>query len=535
MRWGFVFVLLCGCFDAPPAFVHADGGADAGSSFKVVGVSVNTVAGEARTLANAPRRFAVRVELSEPAENANLAVWLMRGEADEELVQDFEVSPLRTETVARALSCVREMRTSTLVMTPSAPTEAGEHLFVAIAPWLKSAEHVALDGEVRIYPIHVSAQPSDGAVLVESWPADGTSDVPLNLPFAALRFDGDVSNIQDGIALSDQSGTRIGSVQRETACNEIGFQPGFCIVIQPADKLALGGTYSIRISDDLRDGTGAPFEPTQIQFSATRDIDVVPLHFVTPPCAIDETAMPLGCLLVDDAQAMLRTRASGPARAWLTLGMLRDNVVSTRGDMELRLFPLPPAASVNAELRCVDLGGATQLAALPFTTTPPLATLAITEVRPDPVGPEPQQEYVEVLNYGDVSVDMLGFSLSDRADSLGDVIASSQRVAPHSYVLLVPDSFDAESTEDTPVPPGVPLIRIGTSIGSAGITNRGEPLYLRDESMHRISASPAFAVSRAGACITRVSESMRDGSGGAFAEDAHHSCTPGASTESGSR
>lgn len=535
MRWGIILMVLAGCLDAPPPFVRTDAGVDAGSTFSVVAVSVSTLVGEVRTLANSPRRLEVRVELSEPAENADFAILLLRGEADDALVQDFEVSPLRAETLARDVPCTRESRGTKIVLTPMSPADAGEHLLVVIAPWLKSAAHVALDGDVRTYPIHISTQAGDGAVLVESWPADGTSDVPLTLPFAALRFDGELSNIQEGITLSTQGGTHVDTIRRETACNEIGFQHGVCVVLQPTNELVPGATYALAIGDALRDGTGAPFEPAQIQFSAARDRDTVPLHFAPPPCAIDESSGPLGCLLVDDAQAILRTRASGPARAWLTLGMLRDNVVSTRGDMELRLFPLPPAAFVNAELRFVDLGGASQSASLPFTTTAPLASLSITEIRPDPVGPEPQQEYVEVLNYGDVGVDMLGFSLSDRADSLGDVITSSQRVAPHSYVLLVPDSFNAESTEDTQVPPGVPLIRIGTSIGSAGITNRGEPLYLRDESMRRISAAPALAVSRAGACITRVSESMRDGSSGAFAEDPRHTCTPGDSTEPGSR
>ena len=44
-----------------------------------------------------------------------------------------------------------------------------------------------------------------------------------------------------------------------------------------------------------------------------------------------------------------------------------------------------------------------------------LAPVVLTEVRADPDGPEPDQEYVENLNASDTPIDLTGFQISDDA------------------------------------------------------------------------------------------------------------------------
>ena len=140
---------------------------------------------------------------------------------------------------------------------------------------------------------------------------------------------------------------------------------------------------------------------------------------------------------------------------------------------------------------------------LQASTTPPLATLAITEVLADPQGPEPAQEYVEIWNFGPDAIALDGLQLSDDGSLVGQIITSSRSLPSGGYALLVADDYDPEQGLDLAPAPGVPLVRVGKSLAKSGLANRGEPLFLRDASGNRLSASPA-SKAPAGICLTRI-------------------------------
>ncbi len=98
---------------------------------------------------------------------------------------------------------------------------------------------------------------------------------------------------------------------------------------------------------------------------------------------------------------------------------------------------------------------------------------------------------------------------------------------PGGRALLVADGFDPSAPDDTPVPPGTVLVRMGTSLGSGGLSNAGEPLFLRDPEGHRVSAAPATPPPRAGVCRVRQVDDPRTGAPGSFGYDAEGGCTPG--------
>ncbi|MBW2464185.1 MAG: hypothetical protein JRH11_21230, partial [Deltaproteobacteria bacterium] len=79
---------------------------------------------------------------------------------------------------------------------------------------------------------------------------------------------------------------------------------------------------------------------------------------------------------------------------------------------------------------------------------------------------------------------------------------------------------------DTPVPAGVPLARLGTSLASGGLSNAGEPLFLRDAEGHRVSAAPKTTTG-AGQCLVRRSGASRDGRRGDVDAFVVGPCTPG--------
>jgi hypothetical protein len=274
------------------------------------------------------------------------------------------------------------------------------------------------------------------------------------------------------------------------------------------------------------DRGGAAVGPWEARFTTGTGppIDAAPLPI---PCAVDEVETDAGCALADDRSIELRLQWNTPVRFFLSGAGRTVAAVAARGDGLLRLAPLPADAEVVATLRVIDLAGVEREEPLFVATTPPLAPLYITEVRADPRGPEPAQEYVELLNAGPLPRSLLGIALSDRADAAGDVIDAPFLIPAGGRVLLVPSGFDPLHPEDDPVPPGALLVRIGSSLASGGLANGGEPLFLRDDAGRRLSAAPATPVPRPGVCVLRVAMDGRTGRPGTFAHDAAAGCTPG--------
>lgn len=455
--------------------------------------------------------------------NALESILLLRGDVDESTRTDLESLPLRADTLARVVVTHAQVAETVVRVTPVAPLARGETYSLVVTPFARAAGDMELDGSVRVFPMRVSTHEDDGAMLLETWPADGTNEVPVDLLLALLRFDGSVQDLDLGVGLRADSGYLVPRSVHKVDCTAYGFGEGMCVIVAPTDALDAGREYELYVNESLRDGTGASFEPSRVTFRTAQFGSAPEPEFVAPPCAIDEAALPFGCALSDDDGVLFRTDARVPVRAWLTLGSLSDDAATARGDLALELRPLPPSTPVLARLRTIDLAGSEFVMDVPVATTPPLARVSIAEVLADPLGEEPAQEYVELHNFGDDAVELEGFSLSDRVDALGDALPRA-RLAAHARALVVPDSFNVDSGVDAHVPPGVTLIRIGTSIGSSGLTNRGEPLYLRDASMHRVSAAPAFSVSASGRCYARNSARMRAGASADFRESA---CSPG--------
>jgi hypothetical protein len=154
--------------------------------------------------------------------------------------------------------------------------------------------------------------------------------------------------------------------------------------------------------------------------------------------------------------------------------------------------------------------------------------VTIDEVRVDPLGPEPAQEYVEVLNFGASDVSMQGFSLTNDAFAQGQLILGDPGLAPGERALVVSPDFDVNDRSDGALPAGVRLLRLARPLA---LRNDGSALYLRDAAGRRLASAPALAPERAGQCVYRVpGEDARSGEPLAFARDVHGGCTPGAAS-----
>jgi len=134
-------------------------------------------------------------------------------------------------------------------------------------------------------------------------------------------------------------------------------------------------------------------------------------------------------------------------------------------------------------------------------TTAPAAPLRITEVLADPLGPEPAQEYVEIqataaaawgpseLWIADRSWDEVRASLElSDSEPVGDPLPPATATAGE-ILLVVPESFVADTDEDGAVPTKTQLLRVEGSLGANGLLNAGEAVTVYQVDPPRLVAS----------------------------------------------
>ncbi len=479
---------------------------------EVLSVTATDFDGRPWPLDALPRQPILEVHTSAPVTSSDPWLFLFEGALDEEtILDDLRRPPL----------LVRHQRRTVPIETNGATVrpgrlEPGQRYTLGVAGWARDENDAPLAAP---HVVHLEvASVAAGATVTGSWPADGTAGVPTELPLIALRFD-DLVRGEDITVAGDEGPVR-GQLQT-IACEEVGWAGGDCRAFIPGGALRPSAEYRIIVGEALLDRSGAPVGPWSGTFH-TGEAAVAPIAFLETPCQIDEVPAGAGCVLADDRSLTFRARTTGPVRAFLSGASVRDRMVANRGEIALRLEPLVAGSRFEGELMLIGLGGETHVERLPLELPDELLPLTIAEVRANPLGAEPKQEYVEVLNFGATPVSVAGLALADRPDRAGDVISTAQTIAPGARALLVADAFDPLDEADTLVPPGVPLIRIGTSLASAGLSNAGEALYLRDAEGRRLSTSPAVET-EGGECLIREG-SVRSGDEADFAIGP---CTPG--------
>ncbi len=531
--YGSFWLALCiaACIEFPPRpFPPRDSGVDASAPPHIVALSVYDAAGREWNPDEIPRSPRVVMTTSTLLSHETPFVFLLAGDSDEALIADLTSAPLRASTSTRIIECDLSIEDTKIELRPRAPLVAGAHLVIAIGAWARDPMGRRLQIPF-VQPLRVAEDTSAGAHAIETWPADGATSIGAAISLMGVRFDGRITGIEDGLWVEESSGHRVPGVARSAPCDEIGWEGHHCAVVIPSRSLAAGTVHLIRSDERLRDATGAVVPPLLVGFMTSPEPDDEAPGFLVTPCAIDELSTEGGCILLDDMRVSIRVRATEPVRIRFEAAGHLARAIAPRGEATLEISSLPSDTPFVAQLVVVDAVGHERLITFDLRTMPPLPLVSITEVRADPIGAEPRQEYVEVWNASAEPIDLAGFALSDSPNTIGDVISDSYRLAPGVRALLVPDNFDPEDRgpqhRDAPIPPGLMLIRLDRSLGAGGLSNSGEPLFLRDPMGRRISAAPAEPMPRPGICVVRVTDDLRTGARLGFDYDANGGCTPG--------
>lgn len=368
-----------------------------------------------------------------------------------------------------------------------------------------------------------AAGPVSSPLVVATWPAQGSVGVPDELPRAwiALRTAGPLMRVATG--WRGPEGV-IPHRAEERPCTEMGVTATVCLRLDPLTRLP-AGRHELGLDEGSLDALGEPVVPTFITFEVT-SVEVDPALPSATECEHDEALVSGFCVLRSDDAVRVRAFLSASAIVELGAGEQVARALADRAETALWLRGLEPSTFYELRMETLSLSGVTSVVKTAVSTHPPLARLTVTEVLADPLGPDPDQEYVEVLNYGDTPLSLAGMTLADTPEREGERITSGVVLPPGSRALLVAARFDANAMHgDAPIPPGVPIVRLDGPIATGGLTNSGEPLFLRDAEGRRLASVPALAGGVEGRCARRVGDDPRATEIASF--ETRAACTPG--------
>ena len=350
---------------------------------------------------------------------------------------------------ARQVPQVSWRTESELVLAPLAPLEAGPYSLAASSGLL---------GELQV----------SGALplLRRVWPPAGAGGSPrlalycgggavLPGPGAITLEPGDV-----GVAISP-------------GVDEAGSFAEHCVHFNAENEL---GSTQIVVPPPVFDGWALDPSP----FAATTDEPALALS-----CNEGEVALGFGCAIAADDRAIVRTPAA--TLLWVVHRAHGGFVEVTHGGASFVVRGLMPSSHERLWGSVHDASGAESRFDLFVDTGAARARPVLNEALADALGPEPQSEWIELVNDGSLALDLSGYSLQD---SGGLTALPAQVLAPEEYALLVRNDF-APNASDVPPAPGAHLIRV-PALGKSGLSNAGERLALRNSAGQECSALPAL-------------------------------------------
>jgi hypothetical protein len=217
-------------------------------------------------------------------------------------------------------------------------------------------------------------------------------------------------------------------------------------------------------------------------------------------CPLGEIPIAAGCVskIEDDR---IEVRPPEDDTLWLfTSGGQLDMVRAARGRDAFTVRPLVAGSPVDVNWVMVDRAGVGTMGLLRVFTAPPMPHLVITEVHSNPVGPEPEQEFVEIYNDGLRVADLGGYVIEDIGGETA--LPSGVVLPPGAFAVVVNEDFDATSEYDPMPAPGTLIVRVD-KLGKGGLKNDGEPLRLRHDG-EVVSRFPALPKPKSGESVQRT-------------------------------
>lgn len=337
--------------------------------------------------------------------------------------------------------------------------------------------------------------------LVRVWPPRDSPDPAMQVIYCGSSAPTESAEID-----LFPTGTR---ATLEPGLDNYGSARGTCVRILPS--AITGGT---RMQPPAFHG-GFAMEPTSwvpgAELPPVPELQCQPLEFPIGP----------GCLGFVGPQAVVR----GPDAAtfWVLRSVLGWHMRSVEAGERFSVALPEGAPQSPIDLWVYDLAGRYFETSVSVLAPPPAAQVVINEVMANPFGSEPAEEWIEIINAGTASAEMVGWRLRDES---GEVELPPILIEPSGIALLARQDFTGGQAGDVPPEADCPVIRL-PSLGKNGLTNAGEGLTLLDSAGTVVSRFPARSSGREGVSLARREPGVLDDSPEGFAPHAAPGASPG--------
>ncbi len=260
--------------------------------------------------------------------------------------------------------------------------------------------------------------------------------------------------------------------------------------------------------------------------------DTSPPLLSTPQCGGLETLDQKVCIANGPYSASFRFTTDEPASVSLTVakGQASGGVLSEPWQTahHIAVAGLNSEADVSVAIQVEDINeNKTEFEQIVLGTDG--HPVSITEVLADPIGPEPAQEFVEIVNFGSEEVDISGWMVDDNEDANGPLIPDGTLLGPGQVGVLVSSSFDPNDNQDPAPNASALVIVLENSVGSNGLKNsEAETVELYDGEGRLVSQYRGQTGNpKEGHSAIRLSSELPDGDLLAFSLEPNATPTPG--------
>jgi hypothetical protein len=426
----------------------------------------------------------MRARISWPNSIDQERIFLLRGELSDYHLRQIERGDL-TKTLEERIvpALIWSENDGDIIIAPTEVLEAGQTYAVASGEPSKVVHFVVRDGD-------------ETPLLTRIWPS---KDLPGrfgiycadNLLFADVVIDvqadpqGPLGRMSRGIA---KNAAGLGCLHWEAQGRPQ--DENIAWVLPPLVQMpGIGGT-SVRMDP-------AAFLPGP----EMSEIDeIVPLD-----CDRDEVSFGPGCAVVMDDRVYLR--APEGDLLWGISGMGMEKVVKTGSKERFVLKGLPSESDISFDVVTIDSAGRSHRALFVAKTNPLSAHFVLNEVMVNPVGPEPDQEWVELYNDGQIGMSLSGYRILDIGGEteLPDIFLPSGQ-----FAVVVNDTYFPDEEVDV-IPRAEAIVVRVPALGKNGLSNAGELLRLVDPEGRTISRFPALPKPKSGQSVSRRTPDAPDG------------------------
>jgi len=238
-------------------------------------------------------------------------------------------------------------------------------------------------------------------------------------------------------------------------------------------------------------------------------------------CLEAEAVLSAGCVAVLDDRVVVSPRQE-PLLWWLAANG-GHHAIETRDGLPFVMGGFAPSSDQVLWGNVYDQLGQAEPVNLRFRTLDAVPHVAINEVYADANGPEPEQEWIELVNSGWLRVDLGGWVLEDVG---GQTELPAGVLEPGAFAVVVNEAYVPDADYDPLIDPFALVLSV-PALGKSGLSNSGELIRLRTPEGEIVSRFPAMPAEH-GQSIARRAPFSLDEDPAQFAAHAAPGSSPGA-------